>query len=159
MPICRACRATYRAKLHKRERQPTGQTKRCRKCNQIKDLCAFTKDGRSPDGYAPRCADCRREARRLSEPDQRANKSRYMKWKYGITLDQFEEIVASQGGVCASCGNGQNKDGSAFLDMDHCHKTRINRGALCNACNIALGLLKDDPVRIDALAAYRRKWQ
>jgi hypothetical protein len=42
--------------------------------------------------------------------------------------------------------------------MDHCHETGTNRGALCNACNVALGLLKDDIARIEALAAYRRKW-
>lgn len=81
-----------------------------------------------------------------------------MQWKFGITLEQFEEIVESQGGTCASCGNGQNRDGSSFLDMDHCHETGTNRGALCNACNVALGLLKDDIARIEALAAYRRKW-
>lgn len=40
------------------------------------------------------------------------------------------------------------------LHCDHDHSTGAGRGWLCGPCNRALGLLKDDPARIQGLAAY-----
>ena len=38
--------------------------------------------------------------------------------------------------------------------IDHDHKTGAIRGILCNSCNLAAGLLKDDVERIRLLAVY-----
>jgi hypothetical protein len=38
--------------------------------------------------------------------------------------------------------------------VDHDHKTGKVRGILCHKCNIALGLIGDDPARARALANY-----
>jgi hypothetical protein len=54
-------------------------------------------------------------------------------------------------GKCAICGRG------AVLHCDHNHETGFVRGWLCNGCNLALGLLADNPVIADAAAAYLRK--
>lgn len=37
---------------------------------------------------------------------------------------------------------------------DHCHATGKPRGILCRNCNLALGNMRDDPVRLRAAAAY-----
>jgi len=38
--------------------------------------------------------------------------------------------------------------------LDHCHHTGAPRAMLCNGCNSSLGMLKEDPMRIMALARY-----
>lgn len=102
-------------------------------------------------------------AKLRSDPDfaakRRAQKKRSMRRaalkKYGLTLEQYEAMLASQGGTCAVCGGGPgyNRD----YNIDHCHKTGRVRGILCISCNVILGHAKDDPARLDLLAAYLRK--
>jgi len=55
-------------------------------------------------------------------------------------------------GPCESCG-----DHADPLNLDHNHSTGDARGWLCRQCNLALGLLKDDPVRILKLHNYINK--
>lgn len=61
-----------------------------------------------------------------------------VKRKYGLTLEQVEQMRSTQKGVCRICL--QQKP----LCVDHCHKTGRVRGLLCNRCNRAIGLLNDD---------------
>lgn len=62
---------------------------------------------------------------------------------YGLSPEQYDALLAEQGGVCAICG-GVNK-GSRSLAVDHDHETGTVRGLLCIPCNSAVGLLKEDP--------------
>jgi hypothetical protein len=93
------------------------------------------------------------------------NKERMLNWGrkywlrkgYGLTLEQYNEMVARQDGKCLICqdkphlvGNKRQKT----LHVDHCHDSGKIRGLLCHQCNCAIGLLKDDPARIRALLAY-----
>jgi hypothetical protein len=71
-----------------------------------------------------------------------------MKHLYGITIDEYDSMVAAQGGGCAICG-GQNWSGKS-LSIDHNHNTNKVRGLLCNNCNTAIGLLGE---RIEVLAS------
>lgn len=72
---------------------------------------------------------------------------------YGLTQDQFDAMFTDQDGCCASCGD-KLKDAGKSTHVDHDHKTGKVRALLCGYCNPALGLLKEDPERIRALAAY-----
>lgn len=65
-----------------------------------------------------------------------------LKQKYGITTDQFDEMLAAQGGCCAICGTDTPK-GSGTFHVDHCHTTGKIRGLLCINCNRGLGNFKD----------------
>ncbi|MEX3556560.1 MAG: endonuclease domain-containing protein, partial [Burkholderia gladioli] len=53
--------------------------------------------------------------------------------KYGITGEQFSEMMADQGEACATCrrpfdwGSKQTKP-----HIDHCHASKKIRGILCN---------------------------
>lgn len=73
-----------------------------------------------------------------------------LKKLYGITVDQYNEMLVKQNGVCAICREKSQKT----LDVDHCHKTNQVRGLLCNRCNTGLGNYKDDAVRLRAAAEY-----
>jgi hypothetical protein len=54
--------------------------------------------------------------------------------------------------VCDACGGA---DGP--ICYDHCHTRGHPRGWLCNGCNIALGMVKDDPARLLKLVAYLKR--
>lgn len=83
-----------------------------------------------------------RKARMLAEPEKVARIARNsaLKANYGITIDEYDNMFRVQGGKCAIC---QNKQGRT-LHVDHCHRTSIVRGLLCQKCNMAIGLLSDD---------------
>jgi hypothetical protein len=94
----------------------------------------------------------------LEESRQKRNRNqyiRYLKDKYGMTMEQYEEMASLQGWKCAICG--RNKD--TRLHVDHCHKTGKVRRLLCNSCNNALGLLQDDPEIILRAAEYVKEWR
>lgn len=70
------------------------------------------------------------------------------KSKYGLTPEQRRMMLLQQMFCCAICNEETD------LVVDHDHKTRKVRALLCNACNQALGLLKEDLERIKAMARY-----
>ena len=69
--------------------------------------------------------------------------------KYGITVEEVQEIRSKPCEVCGSDG-----EVGKGIHIDHCHTTGKVRGGLCHSCNIALGLLKDDPELIGKLKEY-----
>jgi hypothetical protein len=54
---------------------------------------------------------------------------------------------------CYSCGRKPD----TMLCRDHHHESETFRGLLCIPCNLALGLLRDDIERVEALAEYLRR--
>jgi hypothetical protein len=72
---------------------------------------------------------------------------------YGITLAQYEDMLAAQGGRCFICGKSEEQEGRR-LAIDHCHDTKIVRGLLCGVCNQGIGMFKHDPVLIDRAKLY-----
>lgn len=81
----------------------------------------------------------------------RADNNHYLGYKYGISIDTYEQMLAEQNGVCASCSTPPT---DKKLAVDHDHNTGVIRGLLCQSCNTALGLLKDSPDRVASLLAY-----
>src|ERR1700756_1150603 len=58
-----------------------------------------------------------------------------LKWKYGITADDYNKLLASQGLACAIC---KRAPGKRMLEIDHNHQTNEIRGLLCKSCNLKL---------------------
>lgn len=79
---------------------------------------------------------------------------------HGMTLADYQARVAEQDGKCAICRREETARGSTGrirrLGIDHDHTTGEVRGLLCHACNVALGLLNDDPELLEAAAGYLR---
>lgn len=104
------------------------------------------------DSY--RAAACERSrVRRLSKPD--AERDAKLRARYGITLDEYTQMLEEQGGVCAACQEPPLPN--RRLSVDHDHSTGAVRGLLCHHCNSALGHLRDDMARIKRLGDYLRK--
>lgn len=72
--------------------------------------------------------------------------------QYGLTIEEYDELLVAQGYVCAICG-GLNPD-NRRLAVDHCHKTGQVRGLLCDLCNRGLGLFLDEVTRLRQAAKY-----
>lgn len=71
---------------------------------------------------------------------------------YGLTADDYEELLALQGGGCAVCGG---KPKSKRLAVDHDHGTGAVRGLVCSRHNHeALGALNDSLAMVTALWHY-----
>jgi hypothetical protein len=84
---------------------------------------------------------------------------------YGITVADYDRMLAAQGGVCAICKThpdhkvraGVNED-TRRLAVDHVHlpdgSSGPVRALLCGSCNTMIGLAKDDPERLREAARY-----
>jgi hypothetical protein len=63
--------------------------------------------------------------------------------QYGITLNEYNEMLENQNYKCAICGNEDEVEGRR-LAIDHCHTSGKVRGLLCGKCNRGLGLFYDN---------------
>lgn len=61
---------------------------------------------------------------------------------YGITAEEYEQILIQQNRVCWICG-GTVKSRRGKLHVDHNHDTGEVRGLLCINCNRGLGNFRD----------------
>jgi hypothetical protein len=147
--------------------------KPCSVCNELKPLSEYSIDNRNTSGLRSICKPCAikaeiirynkkrdrinalaREKNRLN-PERTKNHS--LKQKFGITLSEYNKMSEQQNHVCAVCGNPETvKRGqkTKTLAVDHCHETNKIRGLLCQKCNQALGLLKENVTTITNLLNY-----
>lgn len=79
-------------------------------------------------------------------------------WQYNLTPAQYQHLLEKQSFKCASCGVNFATLSADAISIDHCHKTNKVRGILCRSCNLALGLMNDDLVKIRKLAKYIAKF-
>lgn len=79
--------------------------------------------------------------------------------QYGISLDEYEEMLVRQSGACAICGSTDSGAAGKSFSVDHCHESGKVRSLLCRGCNIGVGHFKDDPELLEAAARYIRSHQ
>ena len=73
---------------------------------------------------------------------------------YGITEEQYNQMLASQNGCCAICGTNKPTGKWKVFAVDHDHKTGKVRELLCNECNRGMGLLRDNAELLQKAANY-----
>lgn len=78
----------------------------------------------------------------------------HLKQRYGISIEQHDEMVKRQRSRCAICGRK-----CAKLHVDHDHETGRVRALLCRSCNTGLGKLGDSPERLREAAAYVERFK
>lgn len=70
----------------------------------------------------------------------RANSRRQaLRRKYGITPEDYDEILKDQGGKCALCDGTKSGLKGNRMFVDHDHKTGEVRALLCFRCNLMIG--------------------
>jgi hypothetical protein len=107
--------------------------------------------------YIKLCSACgtkRGRRWRKANPEQ----VRMYYWKrQGIenaSIDYYNELFASQKGLCAICKNPPYRNHA--LALDHNHKTGQLRALLCKRCNVALSAL-ESPL-FNAYQEYLKEW-
>jgi len=80
-----------------------------------------------------------------------ADRRSHLRNKFGLTLEDYDRMLADQDGGCAVCGD---PPGTSALHVDHCHESGRVRGLLCFRCNSAIGNLRDDPDIVASALAY-----
>ncbi len=79
-----------------------------------------------------------------------SKKKSMLKKKFGLSIEQYEDILLKQDGVCAICfrpelSSNRISGRPDSLCVDHNHKTGKMRGLLCRRCNRSIGLFDDSP--------------
>ena len=123
--------------------------KRCPDCGEWKQLDEFPRNRNCKDGRHPYCKPCHNA--RGKESKQRlygGSRHYHLKRRYGISADEFDELVVQQGGVCAICGRPDPEH------VDHDHETGAVRGILCFNCNGGLGQFRDSIDSLLTAASY-----
>ena len=90
------------------------------------------------------CEDCRRQKRSASTHARRIEST------YGLTAEQYDALLAHQGGACAICGGSRRYR----LNVDHDHATGLVRGLSCRRCNKLLRDVRDNVEILRAAARY-----
>lgn len=144
--------------------------KTCVVCKESKGLDSFFNSKQSKDGKSYRCKTCdasaRAKTRAKSPGTKEGYRRRMLKASYGITLEDYDRMLAEQEGRCAICGtdnpvgegNSTTKQSFSFA-VDHCHDTGLVRGLLCNPCNRGLGFFKDNIGHLILATRYLSKAQ
>ena len=76
--------------------------------------------------------------------------------RHGITQEDYDDILARQGGHCALCNGTPAQERHGCLHVDHCHETGRVRGLLCEQHNMALGKLGDTEDALMKVLDYLR---
>jgi hypothetical protein len=135
-----------------------GRRPECKACNLSRRKAAYAANpgparerakrwaADNPERYAERIKAYKDSGRKAI-----ADRKSHLKRKYGITLEQYDAMLAAQGGVCAICSE---KPGDLTLHVDHDHTTGAVRSLLCIRCNNALGLFQESQFLFQAAADY-----
>lgn len=141
--------------------------KACIKCHIEKRLIDFYRESLNKDGRANVCKICRNikteewriknrekynaDMRLYYKNNRDAVISSKLKQKYGITLQQKNEMLEKQDHRCWICKKTNQSKKRPFV-IDHRHHDLKIRGILCYGCNRALHTLDDQGLLHQALA-------
>lgn len=104
--------------------------------------CGGTKD---PGQGHKWCDSCRAQRREVRQYRRRGIRGFMLLPRYGITIAEYDAMLASQNGVCAICKRVPPSSRILKFSVDHDHETGEVRGLLCQRCNMALHYLEDRP--------------
>lgn len=96
--------------------------------------------------------------RRLAR-DPLMDRRLYLRKRFGITIDDYDRMLAAQNGLCAICGEPEKgilkRTGKRkALAVDHDHKTGKIRQLLCAWCNTALARIEADRSIVTKINSY-----
>lgn len=161
----------------------TKTEKYCNGCHSVLPIEIFIIN--KHNNYSSRCRPClnadsrKRHAIRKLDPEYRARRNatarknkalnprsymmrrgEWLKYRFGLTLEDYDKMLSYQNGVCAICQQ-KCKTGKG-LGIDHDHRCcsgnkscgKCIRGLLCANCNGAIGMLQEDVAILKKAIVY-----
>lgn len=141
----------------------------CITCEEDKPVEDFYGDKSRNPPYKSSCKICFniRELKRQSSRTEEQRRRYFLKHKFNITLERYNEMLAAQGGGCDICGQPETMvrhEKVAALAVDHDHACcpgarscgKCVRALLCNVCNQAIGGI-ERVGSVDLFDAYLRR--
>ena len=141
--------------------------KTCCVCGEAQPLNNFHKRTASKDNLSPQCKKCKKELRKKYpwNPDvgrlyyqrkevRERKRALQLAKKYGITEDEYTQMLLAQDRVCAICGDAPQ---ATVLAVDHDHNTGKIRGLLCKNCNTGIGFFGDSLERVEKVVEYLKE--
>jgi hypothetical protein len=83
-------------------------------------------------------------------------RNRDLKNTYGISRNDYDAMLTSQGGICKICGATEPGHKRRYFCVDHDHETGRIRGLLCVRCNFMLGHCRDEITILENALSYLR---
>lgn len=138
---CKTCQSKTKKKVYQDNKDEINERTTAYAKANPEIVRAINKRAKKKKGYQPPSA-------------ERAARSVFIKRMrtYGLTPVEYFLMIENQRNCCKSCGDPFKS--SKDRHIDHSHVTGKVRGLLCHACNVTLGLMKDDPVKLKNLIAY-----
>jgi len=138
--------------------------KTCSTCKLDKPLDEFHARNASIDGKSYVCNKCDSARKKTYHAANKNVRQRQgLRKKFGMTLDDYDRMLADQDGLCGNvgCFNAPDPSRRCFA-VDHDRKCcpgekscgQCIRAILCLGCNTALGLLNEDVDRLLGLIKY-----
>ena len=104
---------------------------------------------KSKKQYAANKEEIRAKAKVYYQNNPHKKKEQVLRYKYGISLEDWQTMFDNQNGCCAICGKKTDK-----LVVEHNHDNGKVRGLLCNKCNSALGFVFEDKNILENMKSY-----
>lgn len=152
--------------FHKQAQAKDGRQVYCSSCGIEKgaEWRALNRDRQRATERARYAADPEKARERQRKYRERHGERLKPAWKetrriatlasYGLTLDDYAEMLDGQDNRCALCKSDDPTHWSNQFQVDHDHETGRVRGLLCASCNGGLGLFKDDPILLAEAIDY-----
>ena len=85
--------------------------------------------------------------------------NQFLKNKFGIDRQTYDDMLELQNGVCAICGTSDPGYKRGAWSVDHDHRSGKVRGLLCNHCNLLLGHARDSIENLRRAIDYLKEYQ
>lgn len=139
------------------------QTKVCGECKEDKPFSEYHKNKTGKYGLQSKCKKCAIQKTRdwqvknpekyaaLIERNLKVREPRRRADRYGLTVDELNDMIEKAGGRCNICKRERQ------LRVDHDHVTGKVRGLLCHGCNTSLGAFEDNVDHLLAAVEYLKR--
>lgn len=139
------------------------ERKICSKCKKAKEKKEFSARTARASGKASWCKGCLNKWRTEHREKNRKKFQDYefkrgLRRNYGLTVDQYNELLIRQNGCCACCGKHESEF-KRRLHVDHDHASGQVRALLCTECNPGLGYFKHSIKRLEMAIRYLNKFK